>query len=120
MSLDTLANVKLRLGITTSADDSLLSALMDTADEWVAQHCGRDFAGGAFTEYHPAGTAFVFLRNYPVQSVTSVKVDAAYGFGSGTTLSTADYVVHTDRGLIQSLTGPFLPCGPNLPTPGLP
>ena len=37
MSLDTLANVKLRLGITTSADDTLVSALMDSADEWVAQ-----------------------------------------------------------------------------------
>src|SRR5204862_218668 len=57
MSLDTLANVKLRLGVTTSADDSLLSALMDSADEWVAQYCGRDFAGGTFTEHHPAGGA---------------------------------------------------------------
>jgi uncharacterized phiE125 gp8 family phage protein len=120
MSLDTLTNVKLRLGITTSVDDSLLSALMDSADDWVAQHCGRDFAGGTFTEYHPAGTPFVYLRNYPVQSVTSVKVDPAYAFGSGTTLPATAYVVHTDRGLIQSLTGPFLPCGPGLPTPGQP
>jgi uncharacterized phiE125 gp8 family phage protein len=110
MSLDTLANVKLRLGITTSADDSLLSSLMDSADEWVAQHCGRDFGGGTFTEYHPAGGTHVFLRNYPVQSVTSVKVDPAYGFGSGTALPTTAYVVHADRGVVQSLVGPFLPC----------
>src|SRR3954449_9666511 len=107
MSLDTLANVKLRLGITTSADDSLLSALMDAADQYVAGYCGRDFAGGTFTEYQPGGEPFAFLRNYPVQAVTSVKVDPAYGFGADTVLAATAYVVHTDRGVIQSLAGPF-------------
>jgi uncharacterized phiE125 gp8 family phage protein len=111
MSLDTLANVKLRLGVTTSADDSLLAALMDAADEFVAGFCGRDFAGGTFTEYHPGGEPFAFLRNYPVQSVTSVKVDPAYQFGADTVLPATAYVVHTDRGVIQSLAGPFVRCG---------
>ena len=89
MSLDTLANVKARLGVTTTADDTLLGLLQASADQWVTNHCDRDFAGGTFTEYHPAGGAVVFLRNFPVQSVTSVKVDPAYGFGSGTTVRTA-------------------------------
>jgi uncharacterized phiE125 gp8 family phage protein len=120
MSLDTLANVKLRLGITTSADDTLLSALMDSADQWVAAYCERDFGGGTFTEYHPAGGTLVVLRNYPVQSVTSVKVDPAYGFGPETALPPTAYVVHTDRGVIQSLTGPFLPGLPGLPVCGVP
>jgi uncharacterized phiE125 gp8 family phage protein len=115
MSLDTLANVKLRLGITTSADDTLLSALMDSADQWVAGHCERDFAGGTFTEYHPGGGTLVFLRNYPVQSVTSVKVDPAYGFGAETALPATAYVVHADRGVVQALAGPFLPCGGGRP-----
>jgi uncharacterized phiE125 gp8 family phage protein len=110
MSLDTLANVKLRLGVTTSADDALLTALMDAADQYVADFCGRDFAGGTFTEYHPGGSAFVFLRNYPVQSVTGVKVDPAYAFGADTELSATAYVVHTDRGVVESLAGPFLRC----------
>jgi uncharacterized phiE125 gp8 family phage protein len=107
MSLDTLANVKVRLGITTSADDTLLSALMDAADVYVAGFCGRDFEGGSFTEYAPGGESFVFLRNYPVQSVTSVKADPAYGFGAATVVPTTAYVVHTDRGVIQSLVGKF-------------
>jgi hypothetical protein len=120
MSLDTLANVKLRLGITTSADDSLLTALMDTADHWVAENCQRDFGGGTFTEYHPAGGAVVFVRNYPIQSVTSVKVDPSYAFGAGTTWPTTTYVVHADRGAVQSLVGPFLPGLPGLPVCGVP
>ncbi|MFO0808973.1 MAG: phage head-tail connector protein [Gemmataceae bacterium] len=109
MSLDTLANVKARLGITGSADDTLIGLLQDAADAWVANHCVRDFAGGSFTEYHPGATGFVFLRNYPVQSVTSLRVDVGYGFGSTTELATTAYVVHTDRGVIQSLIGTFLP-----------
>jgi hypothetical protein len=115
MSLDTIANVKLRLGVTDSADDSLLSALMDSADQFVAEFCGRDFGGGSFTEYHSGGTAVIFLRNYPVQTVTSVKVDPAYGFGSETTRPATAYVVHPERGVIQSLTGPFLPNWGRLP-----
>src|SRR3954471_10857870 len=110
MSLDTLANVKLRLGVTASADDGLLTALMDSADQYVAAFCGRDFAGGTFTEYHPAGSALAFLRNYPVLSVTSVKVDPAYAFGAETALPAAAYVVHADRGVVESLAGPFLRC----------
>jgi uncharacterized phiE125 gp8 family phage protein len=113
MSLDTLANVKLRLGVTTSADDALFTALMDAADQYVAGHCGRDFAGGTFTEYHAGGGAFVFLRNYPVQAVTTVKVDPAYAFGADTVVPATAYVVHADRGVIESVTGPFT-CGPRV------
>jgi hypothetical protein len=120
MSLDTLANVKLRLGVTTTDDDGLLSALMDSADQYVAEYCGRDFGGGTFTEYHAGDTPVVFLRNYPVLSVTSVKVDPSYGFGTETTRPATAYVVHPDRGVIQSLTGPFLPIWAGLPVLQLP
>jgi len=78
MALDTLANVKSRLGITTSADDTLLGLLQDSADQAVANFCSRDFVGGTFTEYHPGGSEFVHLRNFPVDGVTSVKVDVVF------------------------------------------
>ena len=109
MSLDTLANVKTRLGITTSADDGLLALLQDSADAWVAGYCDRDFAGGTFTENHAGASAFLFLRNFPVTSVTSVKADAGYGFGANTLVAATAYVVHSERGVIQSLAGAFLP-----------
>ncbi|HKB05719.1 MAG TPA: phage head-tail connector protein [Gemmataceae bacterium] len=111
MSLDTLANVKARLGIATSADDTLLGLLQDSADKAVENYCNRDFAGGTYTEYHPGGSEFVHLRNYPVDAVTSVKVDATRAFGAETLVSASDYVVHADRGVIQSVAGPFLPRG---------
>lgn len=109
MSLDTLANVKARLGITSSADDTLLGLLQDSADATVANYCHRDFAGGTFTEYFPGGSAFVPLRNFPVDTVTSVKVDPARAFGAETVVPSTAYVVHADRGVIQAVGGPFLP-----------
>jgi Phage gp6-like head-tail connector protein len=109
MALDTLANVKSRLGITTSADDTLIGLLQDSADKAVANYCNRDFEGGSFTEEHPGGSEFVHVRNFPVDTVTSVKVDASRQFGAETVVPAADYVVHLERGVIQSVAGPFLP-----------
>ena len=109
MSLDTLSNLKTRLGISGSGDDALLGLLQDSADRLIARHCERDFGGGSFTEYHPGGTPFIHLRNYPVASVASVKVDPAYGFGPETLVEPGHYVTHVEWGVIQSLSGPFLP-----------
>ena len=109
MSLDTLANVKTRLGISGSGDDTLLGLLQNSADKFIENWCDRNFEGGTFTEYHPGGSEFVHLRNFPVTSVTSVKLDPNYVFGSDTLVSSSSYVTHTDWGVIQSLAGPFLP-----------
>lgn len=106
--VDTLANVKAALLITVDTDDTLLARLMNGADAFIAQHTGRNFDGGTFTELHPAGRGVLFLRNFPVTSVTSVKVDPARQFGSDTVRAADTYVLHADRGLIESLTGPFL------------
>jgi hypothetical protein len=114
MSLDTLANVKSRLGITTSADDTLLGLLQDSADAAIANYCNRDFAGGTFTEYYPGGSRFVHLRNFPVSSVTSVKLDSTYTYGAETVVPSTDYVVHLERGVIQSTAGAFLPSEPRV------
>lgn len=110
--LDTLANVKTALMITSDADNALLNKLLDAADSFIAQHTGRAFAGGSFTETHPAGGPLVFLRNFPVASVTSLRVDPNRAFGSETVRAADTYVVHTDRGVVESLTGPFLPPRP--------
>jgi uncharacterized phiE125 gp8 family phage protein len=107
--IDTLANVKTSLLISGTADDAVLSRLIDAADGYIADFTGRDFAGGTFTETHPAGRGVVFLRNYPVTAVTSLKVDSARAFGSETTWTADRYVIHADRGVVESVCGPFLP-----------
>src|SRR5205814_2315688 len=112
MSLDTLANVKQALAVTGTTDDALLTQLQAAADAFIDAHCGRAFTGGTFTEYHPGGSRQIFLRNYPVAAVTSVKVDPAGTFGPETVRDPATYVVHTDRGVIVGKDGSFVPTRP--------
>ena len=115
MPLDTLDNVKSQLGVTTTADDTLLGQLQAAADAFIAAFCGRDFAGGAFTEDHPGGVRAVFLRNYPMAAVDAVRVDPARQFDPATTLDPTTYLVHADRGVVESLGGPFVPSRPGWP-----
>ena len=108
MPLDTIANAKSVLLVGGSGDDTMLAQLMDAADSFIENYTGRSFAGGTFTETHPAGGPMLFLRNFPIASVTSLKVDADRVFGSGTERDTTTYAIHADRGVIESRTGPFL------------
>lgn len=107
MAIDTLSNVKLMLNIATSDDDALLARIQWAADAFIEGHCGRTFAGGTFTEYHASGGRALFLTNYPVAAVTSVKVDASGAFGADTLRGTDTYIVLADRGVIASRCGPF-------------
>src|SRR5437016_2051354 len=113
MALDILDNVKTDLLVTGSTDDALLTRLMDAAESFIAQFTGRAFAGGTFTETHGGGRAFLFLRNFPVASITSFRADTARQFGSSSGVDANSYVVHAERGVIESLIGPFL-----IPRPG--
>ncbi len=115
MAIDTLSNVKSQLGITTAADDALLTQLQAAADAFVQQYCQRSFIGGTFTEDHPGGARTIFLQNYPITSVTSVMVDPDRAFGPETVVDPADYFVHADRGVVESLGGPFVPSRPGWP-----
>lgn len=109
MALDTLANVKTRLNILVNTDDALLTKLMEGAGEWIRRYCDRDLEGGTFTEEFAGGSEFVCLRNYPVDTVLSVRVDPQRNFGEETILPPEAFVVHASRGVIQSVSGPFLP-----------
>jgi len=108
MPLDTLANAKTLLLVPGSGDDTLLTQLMDAAESFIEQHTRRNFSGGTFTEYHAAGGTMLFLKNYPIASIANLRVDPARQFGSTTERDATTYVVHTDRGVIESLDGPFL------------
>ena len=109
MPLDTLINAKAVLLVSGSGDDALLTQLLSAADSFVLEHTGRSFAGGTFTEYHAAGGAMLFLKNWPVATVTSLRIDPARQFGSTTERDATTYAIHSTRGVIESTDGPFLP-----------
>ena len=109
MALDTLANIKTGIKLSGTTDDDLLNRLMSGAESFIEQHTRRAFAGGSFTELHPAGTKALFLANYPVASVISLKVDPDRAFGAETARAADTFVVLTARGVVVSRTGRFLP-----------
>ncbi len=84
---------------TDPADATLINELTAAAEAFVAGFCGRDFAGGTFTETHPAAARMVFLRNYPVLAVTAVSA-------GGLPLDASGYLVHADRGVVAIPDGP--------------
>jgi uncharacterized phiE125 gp8 family phage protein len=108
MALVSLSDTKSLLLVSGSSDDTLLGQLIDAADSFIQQYTGRTFAGGSFTEYHPAGGSMLFLANFPIASITNLRVDPARQFGSSTERDASTYVIHAERGVIESVAGPFL------------
>ena len=112
MAIKILSDLKLNLGVSGSGDDALLTQLQEAADSFVETTCGRTFAGGTFTEDHPGGGHLLFLKNFPVTAVSSVKVDATRVFAAESLMVATRYVVHADRGVIELLDGTFIPTLP--------
>lgn len=71
-----LADVKAFLGITTTANDAVLSALITNVSAAIESYCNRTFASTSYTETRNGqGGCRLFLANGPVTAVASVSVD---------------------------------------------
>lgn len=123
MSLATLANFKLILGITTSTQNTLLQLYLDAADAAVRSYLQRGKNRAAFTSWPESGSDTMYLDGTgrqelvlpfrPVTAIASIYLDlgANYGttsgaFGSSTLLTEAtDYVMVRDDGATTSSSG---------------
>ena len=78
IDLTTVAAVKALLGITSSDSDALFQTLITACSQMVCNYCGRSsFLTQAFTEiYDGTGRDWMLLRQWPVQSITSISYDA--------------------------------------------
>jgi len=108
MSIESMDDVKLGLLIDGDGDDALIAQLQSGADGYVETYCGRAFGGGTFTEYFAGGSRVLLLRQYPVLAVASVHVDAFGDFGSQNLRDPQTYIIHPERGAIESQNGAFL------------
>ncbi len=74
--LTTLVNVKQWLGVTGTADDSLLARLISASSDYITMWLGRDITLQAYISYRDGSDGRVMiLRNYPVVSVSLLSVD---------------------------------------------
>ena len=82
-NLTNLDRVKKRLGITGTANDTMLEQFIDEVSEGIERYCGRIFREQTYTEYYDGNSsAFLGLRQGPLASVTSVNF-VEYSDGGG-------------------------------------
>jgi len=71
--LTDLPTVKAWLGLTTTASDSLLSALITAVSGFVVNYLGRPILSASYVEtYRGNGQCELLLRNFPITAVASV------------------------------------------------
>ncbi len=102
--LDTLANVKSRLGITGTENDSFLTAQIEMVSDSIEAYCRRVFTEADYVQtfyrgdYQPCGLLELF--HYPVSAVASVVED-------GSTLDASLYRLHQPTGRLIRPSGVF-------------
>jgi hypothetical protein len=94
--LITLARAKQDIqAITDSSQDALLSTLITAVSDAIEKYCRRDFTSKSYDElYSGDGDRRLFLREYPLQSVQSVRYRPV----------TAIKVINNNTGLNQRAT----------------
>lgn len=102
--LDTLANVKSRLGITTSADDAFLTAQITLISDTIEAYCRRSFVVDDYIQTFYRGdyvpSRMLELFHYPLTAVATIEED-------GIELDTDFYRVHKPTGRIIRTDGIF-------------
>jgi hypothetical protein len=77
-ALTTLEAVKeyLKIPVGTTVDDLKLEDLINSCSTAIENYCGRKLKEQDFEEeYDGTGKKYILLEQYPVKSITSIKVD---------------------------------------------
>jgi uncharacterized phiE125 gp8 family phage protein len=92
----TLSEAKSYLKVDYTDEDTLIQSLIDEATALIRRQAGRDLTESTYTdeEYDGEGTDMVFIRNFPIQTVTSFKID-------GVEVPAADYGVSKKSGILK-------------------
>lgn len=87
-----------------TSKDRILERYINSASEMVSKYCGRKFISDTYTEYYGGlGNTKLVLNQYPINYITSVKVNSAL-YTAGVDYVTADRT-YLDRGLLVRETG---------------
>lgn len=110
--LCSLTNIKTMLGLTTSAEETLLGLIKAAAEAWAKNYCGRDFLVTSYTEYYDGDHSNMLRTNQrPIVSVTSIYSDPARLFESASLIPASDLVgdaVSYRLGYVELLTYKYL------------
>ncbi len=105
-ALTTRARAKTFLKITSTTDDSLIDVLIDVATDIIEKYCDRRFKKTAYSEevYDGNGANVLLLKNYPVDSAASFKLeerDSGDNIDSFSEIDSEYYFVDYNSGLLE-------------------
>ena len=105
IALITLAQAKAFLKIPngTTAEDVIISDLVNNASQQAAQYCGRRFVSETYTEYYDGdGSDKLIVKNYPIISVTSLHDDTNRLFQSYSEIDvSANVLLESGAGIVR-------------------
>lgn len=91
----TLSDVYEFLSVAGSDDDTLIQNLIDRKTNEFENHCQLDsFYIDDYVEYYDGDcTPYLFVKNFPINSITEIASDADWVWGSDTVITSSDYRV---------------------------
>jgi hypothetical protein len=105
-NLVTLAEYKAYAGITSTNQDAEINAIIPKASQLVKSICRRtfvDYVNDSKEEVYAGGWEKLFLKEYPILSITSVEASVDYGATYTELVEFTDYVVDQEDGTIKCI-----------------
>ena len=102
VALVTLAELKEFLKVSTTTDDVLFNVLINSASRLANSYTGRQLLSKSHTHYYDgSGSSELIVAEYPIVSVTTLNDDTNRDFGSGDNISSANYMLDKEAGIIR-------------------
>ena len=108
-NLVTRAEFKTYAGISSSSQDALIDNLLPKISALVRTVCKTQFLDdiGLFTDIHDGGSQFIYPRNSPVVSISSLTLSEEYGVTYTALTNYTDWVYKANDQVIQSIDSSF-------------
>lgn len=91
----------LKLTSPNEPEETVLEAICDQVSGAVDDYCGRSFELATFTEDHDgSGTRVLMLRQYPIDSITTVKRTKVDASNTIVTITSAEYTINDESGML--------------------
>lgn len=110
MEATTIARVKALLDITSTTYDAVLTTMVAAASKRIENYLDRALEQTSRTEEYPIKPRqnVLFLRAYPITSITSIKLALDWDYASETPISSDDYKYDADTGMVHFTFYPIL------------
>lgn len=107
--LTTVARIKVFLGITVAAHDTILEQLINMVSDFVSGYCNRVFQSAVYTNeiYDGTGSPDLVLNKAPVSTTATFTLEERSSKSNWTTIDSEIYYIDFVTGIVHSNGGRF-------------